>query len=99
VSTFAIVAVWKMDPELADAQLRGLKERIIPMSRLQPGFVQGRWTRASDGVRHIAFVEFDSAEHADAFAAMVHSPEQADRRQEAGVTNESFDILEVIGAA
>jgi hypothetical protein len=88
-----------MDPSLAEVQQRGLEERIIPLSRTQPGFLQGRWTRAADGVRHIAFVEFDSADHADAFAAMVRSQEQAGEREKAGVANESLDIVEVIGAA
>jgi hypothetical protein len=88
-----------MDPALAELQQKGLEERIIPISRIQPGFVQGRWTRAADGVRHIAFVEFDSAANADAFAAMVRAEEQAVERDRAGVSNESFDILEVIGAA
>jgi len=95
----AVVAVWRMDPSLAEEQLRGLRERIIPLSRVQPGFVQGRWTRAANGVRHIAFVEFDSAEHADAFVQMVRSAERAADRQKAGVSNESIDVVEVIGAA
>ena len=46
MNTYAVVAVWRMDPELADAQQRGLEDRIIPFSKSQPGFVQGRWTRA-----------------------------------------------------
>lgn len=88
-----------MDPELAEDQQRGLEERIIPLTRSQPGFVQGRWTRVADGVRHIAYVEFDSAANAAAFAAAVRDPAQARARDAAGVNNESLDVLEVIGAA
>ena len=99
MSTYALVAVWRMDPALAEAQQRGLEERVIPFARSQPGFVQGRWTRGADGMRHVAFVEFDSAEHAEAFAAVVRSAAQSENQAAAGVTNESLDILEVIGAA
>lgn len=99
MSTYALISVWRMDPARAEAQQRGLEERIIPMSRLFPGFLQGRWTRATDGERHIAFLEFETAENADAFADMVRSAESSDHREAAGVTNESMDIVEVIGAA
>jgi hypothetical protein len=99
MTTYAMVAVWRMDPALAQAQQQALDERVIPFARTQPGFVQGRWTRASDGVRHIAFLEFDSAVHADAFAAIVGSEQPTGERDAAGVSNESIDVVEVIGTA
>ena len=99
MSTYAFISVWRMDPALADAQRRGLEERIIPMSRRFPGFIQGRWGRVSDSGRHISFLEFDTLENADAFAAMVRSTESSDHREAAGVTNESMDVVEVVGAA
>lgn len=59
--------------------------------------MQGRWTRAADGVRHVAYLEFDSEAYAQKCADFVAQPDE--RRAEAGVANESIEVLEVIGSA
>lgn len=99
MSTYAVVAVWKMDPAKADLQLSELTERIIPVVRSQPGFVRGRWTRAGDDVRHVAFIEFDTEANAQSFAGFVGGNDDDGRRAAAGVVNESIDVLEVVGSA
>lgn len=98
MGSYAMVAVWKMDPAKAEQQRAGLNERIIPLVRSQPGLVQGRWTLTGDGERSVVYLEFDTEANARRFADLVASPDQGEQRDAAGVSNESIDVLEVIGS-
>ena len=97
MSRYAVVGQWKMDAGRSDHQQRELETRIVPSVRATAGFVEGRWTRRSDGERHASFVVFDDEASAMRFAESVRGAAQHQRA--AGVENESLEVYEVIASA
>jgi hypothetical protein len=95
---FAVVGMWTMDvTKFGPEQERELHERIVPLTKSSPGFVEGRWSRDADGVHHSSFVLFDDRSAAERFADMVRG--QADLRSAAGVANDSLQVQELIASA
>jgi antibiotic biosynthesis monooxygenase (ABM) superfamily enzyme len=96
MSRYAVVGQWTMQLAKAEEQQRELNERIVPLVRESPGFVEGRWTRQPDG-RHVSFVVFDDEASATSFAEFVRGEVIA--QEAAGVSNDSLEVYELIASA
>ncbi|MDV7355750.1 hypothetical protein R4282_22415 [Rhodococcus oxybenzonivorans] len=89
MSECAFVAVWSMDPAKSAEQEAGLHETIVPLTKAQPGFIEGLWAR--DDTDAIACIVFDTEEHARAFMGLVQTDPGG--RGPAGVSNRSMHVL------
>ncbi|HEY5936351.1 MAG TPA: hypothetical protein VIU61_16985 [Kofleriaceae bacterium] len=93
-----IVGVFKMDPKRRAEQEVTLHERIIPMLQGLPGFVASTSSYDAARSRAHSHVIFDTAAHAEAFAAFVRGDGLGAQHAQ-GVEIESLTIAEVIAQA
>jgi hypothetical protein len=75
-----------------EADLRALRDRVIPLVSEAPGFVTGYWTRR--GNAGLSIIVFDSEPAADAAAEQLRST-----MPDAVATLENMDVREVIAHA
>jgi len=54
-----------------EADLRALRDRVVPLVSQAPGFVRGYWTRRSDA--GLSMIVFDSEDAANAAAEQLRS--------------------------
>jgi GNAT superfamily N-acetyltransferase len=75
-----------------DADLRALRDRVVPLVSRAPGFVTGYWTRR--GNAGLSMIVFDSEHAADAAAEQLRST-----TPDAVATLENMDVREVVAHA
>lgn len=75
-----------------DADLRALRERVVPVVSQAPGFVTGYWTRT--GNVGLSMIVFDSEHTAHAAAEQLRST-----MPDAVATLENIDVREVLAHA
>lgn len=90
----AVVAVFKMDRALFAVQQRGLKERIVPFVKSQPGFVAGYWSYDHAAAKSYSFILLDTEDAARAFVETVTRANSGPN--DAGVSLESITPVEVL---
>lgn len=75
-----------------DADLRALRERVVPLASQSPGFVTGYWTRT--GNAGLSMIVFDSEHAANAAAEQLRS-----MMSDAAATLENMEVREVVAHA
>lgn len=96
---YAAVGVWNMEAGDWEEQQRGLHEEIVPLVRQSPGFVSGYWMADRAAGKTYTTIIFEGEDAAQRFKGFVLGEEREERREEAGVGNESFVIVEVLAEA
>ena len=75
-----------------EADLRALRDQVVPQISQAPGFVAGYWTRKGDG--GLSLIVFDSEDAANAATELVRSD-----IPEAVATLENLEVREVVAHA
>ena len=75
-----------------EADLRALRERVVPLVSQAPGFVTGYWTRSGD--LGLSMIVFDSKDAADAAAKQLRST-----LPDTVATLDNIDVREVVAHA
>ena len=96
---YAAVGVWNMEAGNWEEQQRGLHEEIVPLVRQSPGFISGYWMADRAAGKTYTTIVLEDKEAAQRFKEVVLGEEREERREEAGVGNESFVIAEVLAEA
>jgi hypothetical protein len=96
---YAAVGVWNMEAGNWEEQQRALHEEIVPLVRQSPGFVSGYWMADRTTGKTYTTIIFEGEEAAQRFQEFVLGEAREERREEAGVGNESFVIAEVLAEA
>jgi hypothetical protein len=74
---YAVVTSQTIDPERADEVNRNLRERVVPAQRSLAGCSEVVHLRSRDGRTGIVIIILDTAEHAQAAADTITTPEDA----------------------
>ena len=96
---YAAVGVWNMEADNWEEQQRALHEEIVPLVQQSPGFVSGYWMADRAAGKTYTTIIFEDEEAAQRFKEFVLGEAREERREEAGVGNESFVIVEVLAEA
>ena len=96
---YAAVGVWNMEAANWEEQQRALHEEIVPLVQQSPGFVSGYWMADRAAGKTYTTIIFEDEEAAQRFKEFVLGEAREERREEAGVGNESFVIVEVLAEA
>jgi hypothetical protein len=96
---YAAVGVWNMEAGNWEEQQRALHEEIVPLVQQSPGFVSGYWMADRAAGKTYTTIVFEDEEAAQRFKEFVFGEAREERREEAGVGNESFVIAEVLAEA
>jgi hypothetical protein len=96
---YAAIGVWNMEAGDWEEQQRALHEEIVPLVRQSPGFVSGYWMADRTTGKTYTTIIFEGEEAAQRFQEFVLGEAREERREEAGVGNESFVIAEVLAEA
>ncbi len=75
-----------------EADLRALRERVVPLVSRAPGFVTGYWTRSGDA--GLSMIVFDSEDAANAAAEQLRST-----LSDPMATLKNMDVREVVAHA
>lgn len=97
MSTYALTAVFSMDPKRKAKLIEGLDSKVIAMVRALPGFVSGTWTWDHSTNMTYGFVVFDTEPNARALEAYLRT--NAESIASDGARLERAAIGEVIGTA
>jgi hypothetical protein len=92
---YAAVGVWNMEAGNWEEQQQALHEEIVPMVRQSPGFVSGYWMADRAASKTYTTIVWENEEAAQRFKGFVLGEMRQEEREEAGVGNESFVIVEV----
>jgi hypothetical protein len=76
-----------------EADLRALRDGVVPLVSQAPGFVTGYWTRSGD--TGLSMIVFDSKDAADAAAEQLRSTLADDTV----ATVENMDVREIVAHA
>lgn len=96
---YAAVGVWNMEAGDWEEQQRVLHEEIVPLARQSPGFVAGYWMGDQSAGKTYTTILLEDKEAAQRFKEFVLGDARQERRDEGGVSNESFTIVEVLAEA
>jgi heme-degrading monooxygenase HmoA len=96
---YAAVGVWNMKAGDWEEQQRALHGKIVPMVRQIPGFVAGYWMGDQAAGKTYTTILWEDEEAAQRFKEFVLGTARQESQEEAGVTNESFTIVEVLAEA
>jgi hypothetical protein len=96
-ATHATVATFRMDLSRAEAQRKGLRDRIVPGVRQHPGFVSGTWMFDPDAETSLAVITFASRAAAESFRGNVR--DNAANQAAVGVELVDIRLLEVEASA
>jgi len=96
---YAAVGVWNMEPGNWEEQQRAPHEEIVPLVRQSPGFVSGYWMADRAAAKTYTTIVWEDEEAAQRFKGFVLGDARQEEREEAGVGNESFVIVEVLAEA
>jgi hypothetical protein len=96
---YAAIGVWNMEAGDWEEQQRALHEEIVPLVRQSPGFVSGYWMADRLASKTYTTIIFEDEEAAQGFKGFVLGEAREERREEAGVGNESFVVAEVLAEA
>ncbi len=96
---YAAVGVWNMEAGDWGEQQQALHEEIVPLVRQSPGFVAGYWMADQVAGKSYTTIVWEDEEAAQRFKQFVLGPTRQGSQEEAGVTNESFTIVEVLAEA
>jgi hypothetical protein len=96
---YAAIGVWNMEAGNWEEQQRGLHEEIVPLVQQSPGFVSGYWMADRAAGKTYTTIIFKGEDGAQRFKEFVLGEAREERREEAGVGNESFVIAEVLAEA
>ena len=95
---FGVVGIWDVAPGgLEEAQLRALKEQVVPGVQQRPGFVAGYWLADRAARKTYGTFILEDEEAAQGFKAFVEG--NAAARERSGVILESLTVAEVIAEA
>jgi hypothetical protein len=95
----AIVIIARMDAARYAEQRQELEERIVPLTRHQPGFQWGAWAYDREAGRSFSVITLDTEDAARRFAAFVADRTSAPEARRAGVEVESVSVAEVMAEA
>jgi hypothetical protein len=76
-----------------------LHEEIVPLARQSPGFVAGYWMGDQAADKTYGTIVLEDEEAVQRFKEFILGFARQERRDEGGVSNESFTIVEVLGEA
>lgn len=96
---YAAVGVWNMEAGDWEEEQRGLHEEIVPMVRQIPGFVAGYWMGDQAASKTYTTIVWEDEEAAQRFKEFVLGAGRQGRQAEAGVSNESMTVVEVLAEA
>lgn len=96
---YAAVGVWNMEAGSWEEQQRALHEEIVPMVRQIPGFVSGYWMGDQAAGKTYTTIVWDDEAAAKRFEEFVTGAGRQGRQGEAGVSNESMTVVEVLAEA
>ena len=96
---YAAVGVWNMAAGDWEEQQRGLHEEIVPMVRQIPGFVAGYWMGDQAAGKTYTTIVWEDEEAAQRFKGFVTGTARQGEQAEAGVSNESMIVVEVLAEA
>jgi heme-degrading monooxygenase HmoA len=96
---YAAIGVWNMQAGDWEEQQRALHEDIVPLTRQIPGFVSGYWMADRTTAKTYTTIVWEDEEAAQHFKGFVLGDTRQEDREEAGVSNESFVIAEVLAEA
>ncbi len=94
---FSTVAVFKMDPSRSETQQRELAERVVPLTRHQPGFVSGTWNYDEQQSRYLSHLVWATERDARGFAEFLIQNRARDTSS--GVVFESITVAKVMATA
>jgi hypothetical protein len=96
---YAAVGVWNMEEGNWEEQQQTLREELVPMVRQIPGFVSGYWMADQAAGKTYTTIVWEDEEAAQRFKGFVLGDMRQEKREQAGVGNESFVIVEVLAEA
>lgn len=95
---YAAVGVWNMKAGDWEEQ-QVLHEEIVPLAKQSPGFVAGYWMGDQTAAKTYTTILLEDKDAAQRFKEFVLGDMRQQRRDEGGVSNESFIIVEVLAEA
>lgn len=95
--SYAVVAVYRHPRETWPQQKQFLHDRVVPMTKSQPGFLSGTWSYERNESKSVGYVVFDTEANARSLEAFMR--EEAKRPNPFGVMPISIDIVEVLAEA
>lgn len=88
-----MLGVWAADPARYDEQYAGLKNKVIPLIRDLPGFVQGLWRGDDDAGRRHTNLIFDTEQHARDFTDFMATERQGSANDVGIALLENFAVV------
>lgn len=95
--SYVLTAVYSHPKETWSQQKQFLHERVVPMTKSQPGFVTGHWSYDSAESRSYGHVVFETEKDARALETFLH--EEAKRPNPLGVAPVSIHVSETMAEA
>jgi hypothetical protein len=91
-----IVVRMAADPSRTEDVVRHIRDDVVGWARSRPGFVSGQWLLATDGLRGLGVIVFDSADTAEQAAA---GPRNYTRDEARAWNVDSVEVYEQVAAA
>lgn len=95
--SYAVYAVYHHPRETWPQQKQFLHDRIVPMTKSQPGFLSGTWSYERNESKSVGWVVFDT--EANARSLQTFMREEATRPNPFGVTPVVIEVVEVLAEA